>query len=104
MKQFLGSFTLKFWLIAAGLVLLALGGMYLWITKAEEADDKKNQEAGAKVQREGDLRETIKRTEKANEARNDIRSNRDDSRYRQCLRTARTPKSCQRLLPERETD
>jgi len=78
-------------------LLLATVGAYVWLTQAEEADDKANQEIGAKVQREGDLRETIKRAEKANEARDDISRDRDNARYEQCLHTARTPANCERL-------
>ena len=100
MKAFLASFTWRAWAIAGVAALLALAGAYLWITKAEEADDRRNQDIGAKVQREGDMRKTIERTEKANEARDDIRRNRDSSRYDQCLRTARTPANCERLLPK----
>lgn len=82
------------WIVA---LLVAAVGAYVWFTQAEKADDKANQEIGAKVQREGDLRETIKRAEKANEARDDISRDRDDARYHQCLRTARTPANCERL-------
>lgn len=82
------------WIVA---LLVAAVGAYVWFTQAEKADDKANQEIGAKVQREGDLRETIKRAEKANEARDDISRDRDDARYHQCLRTARTPANRERL-------
>ena len=89
------------WLL---IVAAAIGAAWLWLDAREEADDKANQEIGATVQREGDLRETIERTEKANEARDDIASDRDNARYNQCLRTARTPANCERLLPQREAD
>lgn len=84
------------------ILLAAVTGGYVWLVKSEEADDRQNQEIGAKVQREGDLRETIERAEKANEARDDIRIS-DRTRYEQCVRTARTPANCKRLLPGGET-
>lgn len=82
------------WLLA---LLAAIAGGILWLQAREEADDTANQEIGAKVQREGDLRKTIERAETANEARDDISRNRDNARYDQCLRTARTPANCERL-------
>lgn len=94
----------------AAIVLLALIGMFLWWSAAENADDKANQEIGAAIEREGALTETLIRTEQANEARNTIEQDlqRDDGRscavYRQCLRTARTPGNCERFLPERQAD
>jgi hypothetical protein len=90
-------------LIAAGLALLLLA---YCAHRAEKADDQRNQEIGATVQREGDLRETITRTEKANEAREEIRQvgpTGNRLRYDQCLRTARTPTNCERFLPRGET-
>lgn len=97
--------------LAIGALILAtgllIGALWLWLGAREEADDKANQEIGATVQREGDLRETIERTEKANETREEI--NRpgpagDRLRYDQCLRTARTPANCQRFLPVGQAD
>lgn len=85
------------WVALAAIVLLVVA--YFYLSAREEADDKRNQEIGGQIQREGDLRKTIERTEIANEARDDIRSNRDRTRYDQCLRTARTPANCERLLP-----
>ena len=85
--------------IVAGLI----GAAVLWLIAAEKADDKANQEIGATVQREGDLRETITRTETANEAREEIGRHDaagDRLRYDQCLRTARTPANCERFLPD----
>lgn len=88
---------LQRWIWLAILLAALIGGI-LWLQAREEADDRGNQEIGAKVQREGDLRKTIERAEKANEARDDIRTG-DRTRYEQCLRSARTPANCQRLLP-----
>jgi membrane protein implicated in regulation of membrane protease activity len=88
-------------LIAVGAALI-LGGAWLWLDSREKADDKANQEIGAAVQREGDLRETIERTETANEAREEIGRHDaagDRLRYDQCLRSARTPANCERFLP-----
>jgi hypothetical protein len=76
--------------IAAGLIVAAV----LWLTAAEKADDRANQEIGATVQREGDLRETIERTETANEAREESRTRTDDQRNADCLRRSRTPENC----------
>jgi len=87
-------------------VAALLGALWFWIDAREEADDQRNQEIGATVQREGDLRETIARTEKANEAREEIRQvgpTGNRLRYDQCLRTARTPTNCERFLPRGET-
>jgi hypothetical protein len=90
--------------IVAGLIALAV----LWFIALEKADDRANQEIGATVQREGDLRETIERTEQGNEAREEIKRDVDRGGgavlYEQCLRTARTPANCGRFLPERQTD
>lgn len=81
-------------------VALALGA-WLWFDARERADDKANQELGAAVQREADLRETVKNVEKANEAADLIR--RDPARaHAECVRTARTPANCQRFLPHSE--
>src|SRR5690606_17750034 len=74
-------------------VAALLGALWLWIDAREEADDQRNQEIGATVQREGDLRETITRTEKANEAAAKVE--RDPVARRDgCLRHSRTPENC----------
>jgi len=82
-----------------------LWGLWAWLGHREAQDDKHNQDIGATVQREADLRATLERTETANEARREIEQDGpvgDRARYEQCLRTARTPTNCQRLLPERK--
>jgi membrane protein implicated in regulation of membrane protease activity len=97
-KGFLGL-AKGLWLLGA---VVALIGAVAWLQARENADDKANQEIGAAVQREGDLRETIERTETANEAREEIGRHDaagDRLRYDQCLRTARTPANCERFLP-----
>lgn len=91
------------WWLLAGIA--ALGAIALWLGAREAADDANNQEIGAAVQREADLRETIERTEEGHDARTEIREalGRADGRsravYDQCLRTARTPANCERFLP-----
>lgn len=95
------------WVKGAGLAVLAaivLLGLWLWIGAREEADDKANQEIGATAQREGDLREVVKRTEEGNAARNEINDAGSTAKYDQCVRSARTPANCKRFLPERPTD
>lgn len=78
------------WLLA---LLAAIAGGVLWLQAREEADDKANQEIGAKVQREGDLRKTIERAETANEAAENIKRD-PDARRDGCLRHSRTPENC----------
>lgn len=76
---------------------VALCGLLLLAVQCEEADDKRNQDLGAaKVERDS-LRETIERTEKASEARDEVERGGSNARYDQCLRTARTPSGCERL-------
>ena len=95
------------WLLIAAALL---GAAVLWLNAREKADDQANQNIGAAVQREGDLRETIKRTEQGNAARTEIEEGvrRDDGRdaavYDQCVRTARTPANCERFLPLGQAD
>lgn len=78
------------WVLA---LLAAIAGGILWLQAREEADDKANQEIGAKVQREGDLRKTIERAETANEAAENIKRD-PDARRDGCLRHSRTPENC----------
>jgi hypothetical protein len=85
------------WLLLA--LVLAVVSLIIWAGAAEKADDQRNQDIGAAVQREGDLRETLQRTEEANAARSEIGDDRGTARFDQCLRTARTPENCQRFLP-----
>lgn len=81
-----------------GLLAALAVGAWIWFDAREKADDKANQEIGGAVQREADLRETVKNVEKANEAADLVR--RDPARaYAECVRTARTPANCQRFLP-----
>lgn len=89
----------KAWALGGVAALLAIGGLYLWLTKAEESDDRRNQDIGRTIQREDDLRETIERVEQGNEARNDIR-NYMRAKYDVCMRHDKgAPDSCRRFLP-----
>ncbi|MEW9855943.1 hypothetical protein [Novosphingobium sp. M1R2S20] len=90
--------------LAGVLGVVIVTGVILWLNAREEADDKANQQIGATQQREGDLRETITRVETANEARVEIADPDSRARYDQCVRSARTPENCLRLLPERQAD
>lgn len=90
------------WLVLA-LLLVALA-LIVWTRADENADDRANQAAGAAIQREADLIETLKRTEEAHAARSSIGDDRGTARYDQCLRTARTPANCQRFMPGDGTD
>lgn len=106
--SFLGGFTPRFYLIAGG-VLLVIVAIVMY-SCAERADDRSNQQIGATVERERATTEVLQRTEKANEVREqttrDLRSDdgRSDVAYRQCLRSARTPANCERLLPGGQAD
>lgn len=74
-------------------VAALLGALWLWIDAREEADDQRNQEIGATVERERSLAEAIERTEKANEAAAKVE--RDPVARRDgCLRHSRTPENC----------
>jgi hypothetical protein len=101
------SFGIPRWVLAlAGLVLILLAA-YVYLTRAEEADDRANQEIGATVEREKNLNETVERVKEANDVREEVNRNDDvgaELRYRQCLRSARTPANCERFLPQRQAD
>jgi len=78
-------------LAVLGLALIALvvAGFNWWL----DGRDSHNQTIGATGQREGDLRATIERTEKANEAAAKVL--RDPVARRDgCLRHSRTPENC----------
>lgn len=91
------------WVWVAGVVVLIVAGGLLWAKLAEDADDRRNQELGATVEREKALTETVEKVEQANEAREEIgRAGPagDRLRYERCLRSARNPENCKRFLPE----
>lgn len=73
-------------------VVALLGGLWLWLSAREEADDKANQDIGGAVQREADRTETIKRIERANDAEDKLSN--PDARRDGCLRHSRTPANC----------
>lgn len=86
------------------LVIASIGlGIYLY-GKGQDRLVETAKDAGAAKVTADNLEETIKRVEKANEARTEIRDGVGDARYNQCLRTARTPANCQRFMPERPAD
>lgn len=84
-------------LALAALVLLLIGlaawGLVTWLNAREEADDKANQEIGATIQREGNLRATIQNVETANEAAETVARNPGAARA-ECLRNARNTADC----------
>ena len=95
------------WGWAALGLILALLAVWAWHNRQVSEAASEGREKGAQQQREADLTETIERVETANETRqaieSEVRNGSGDALYRQCLRTARTPANCERLLPERET-
>lgn len=104
--QFIRGFTPRFWVIA-GVVLAVILTIVLF-SCAEREDDRNNQQIGATAEREKNTTEVLQRTETANEVREQttrylrIDDGRSDVAYRQCLRSARTPANCERLLPDRQ--
>lgn len=82
------------------LVLALLAGLWAYLSARENADDQHNQEVGAELQRATDLAETIDRVETADDTREEMRDPASRARYDQCLRSARTPANCERLLPD----
>lgn len=77
--------------IVLGLLLLALAVLAFnwWL----DHRDTRNQEIGASVQREGDLRKTIQNVEKANEAAEAVARDPGAARA-ECLQNARNPADC----------
>lgn len=88
-KAFLGL-SKGVWLLAAAALL---AGGIIWLRAAENADDKRNQELGATVQREKNVTATIKQVEKANEASETLRRD-TGAAYDECVRNARNPSDC----------
>lgn len=79
--------------------VLLLGGLWAFLGARENADDRRNQEVGAEMQRASDMASTIDRVEEGNKAREEITAPGpagDRARYDQCLRSARTPANCAR--------
>ncbi|MXP24799.1 hypothetical protein GRI39_01900 [Altererythrobacter indicus] len=106
-----GLLGLKNWIwiaVIAALVACAFVAVSVVDNALDDVVDTSKQ-AGASEQREGDLRETMKRVEEGDAVRNNIE--REGQRgagsaiYDQCLRANRgSSENCQRFLPERETD
>lgn len=86
-----------------GVGLLIIFALWLWLDARETADDKNNQEIGARLEREASTGEVIKRVEKGNEVRETVRPG-SNAAYDECMLSARTPENCVGLLPEREGD
>lgn len=85
------------------LVLLAgaaLAGAVGFLVTSVNRHDAVQREAGAAEQRAGDLGETVKRVETANEVRDQIRAPGSRALYDECVRSARVPAYCERFLPE----
>lgn len=97
----------RWMLVLGGFLLLLIAGL-IYLKRVENLDDQRNQEIGATVEREKNLEKTIERVEEANEVRNEVSAEaavgRGERLYAQCLRSARTPASCERFLPERPAD
>jgi hypothetical protein len=87
-----------------GIAVAALAFMALVLAFIDRAFDEA-EEKGATVERAERAEQTIQNVETANEAREEI-DRPDDAggrvRFCQCLRTARTPANCERLLRGRE--
>lgn len=83
--------------------LLAIGALVLWYRAAINDAASHGRTQGAQIQRDADLRETIKRVEQSNDTRqtieSEVRTGAGGAAYRECLRTARTPANCERFMP-----
>lgn len=89
----------RMWFLFGGALLIV--GLFCWLAIREANDDRANQELGARVQREGDLRETIERKTEADDARQQVLEHftvGSPELYDQCLLTARSPENCERFL------
>lgn len=92
------------WIWGVLLIALIILGLFVWQLHRDDA----NQQVGASAQRETDLRTTIDRTEKGNQAREEISAQDragDCARYAQCVRSSRpsAAANCVRFLPEQST-
>ncbi|OJW73016.1 MAG: hypothetical protein BGO57_13135 [Sphingomonadales bacterium 63-6] len=93
--KFLGLARLYWLLILAALIAAAVLIANTFLSQTISTAKS----AGASELQEANLTETINRTEQGNAARDEIRHDGGTARYDECLRTARTPKNCQRFLP-----
>lgn len=78
------------WLLIA-LALLAF--LWLCLDAREQAEDQRNREIGATVERERSATATIKQVEKANAAADNLGRSSDAARA-ECLQNARNPADC----------
>lgn len=88
----------KFWWIPA-LVVLGIGTVYVI-----RSYNKAQQEVAVSKQVIKQQEVIINDTKTVIEARNDISNASDTTKYCQCLRSSRTPASCQRFLPAQYAD
>lgn len=88
------------WAMGAVALLLLV---FLLLSKEEQKDDRRNQEIGVAKERQEVQEKVIERVEKANEVRATATPG-SDVLYRECMRSARTPASCQRFLPSGQGD
>ena len=100
-------FTGLSWKVYAGIAALAFLSATVWYCNSQVKDKiEQAEESGKTAERNDQLERTIENVEKAEEARKAITTPGpvgDLTRYNQCLRTARTPDNCERLLPSGET-
>jgi hypothetical protein len=91
-------------------VLLLVVGGYVYLTKAEEKDDRLNQEVGVQKERAEATAVVVTRVEEAVKAREEVR---DEIRnptgsshvYELCLQSNRgDAENCKRFLPTRQED
>lgn len=96
------------WTVYAGFAALLLLGSTVWYCNRQVTERvEEAQETGQVIEQNKQLEETIKNVEVANEAEKEVLEpspRGDDVRYRQCLRTARNPKNCERFLPNVQED
>lgn len=78
------------WLLIA---LTLLASLWLYLDAREQADDQRNREIGATVERERSATATIKQVEKANAAADNLGRSSSAARA-ECLRNARNPADC----------
>lgn len=81
------------WLAAGIAALTLLVALWLWLSAREAADDRRNREIGATVERERAATATIKQVEKANAAADDLGRSSDAARA-ECMQNARNPADC----------
>jgi len=95
----LAKHSVKIGLAVAAVVLLVLAA--LWMSSAEKADDRNNQEVGASQAVIAGQQQTLEQLKDANDAEEDLRTGgeRNLVRYNECLRNARTKSRCEQYDP-----